>query len=665
MRIRKHPYLLETIWMDKCKFDEAERLFYEGQQASAAAMAQAAQETESAQCAWPLAGEEERQEREAGKKRRRKRSPRAPPEEVVYAHRLEVAGLPLAPGSVLVKNAARPAARTRPAGGDATPGRETRPLVACCQLVHGVWVNKNTFDEAECLFIVRSQARDVPRSLPISASAVTALPKLWTTPDEGYISATPATPITPGFHSGGDTNLPVNGMFPSASQRPLTLKVWLEKPLYDDAERLYHEMLCGGSGTEHTGPPQAKGQGPPVTSLAHAHPRAKPRLPPAAGEDPTAAARHLVDKGSELVWFSKPTYDAAELRYHLARTWRTANKSQKPMADSKQAQPLKRPAPAPRCPRIQDNTMAVNVLTEEKIWFDKHKYDDAEMQYYMGLNSPVTTKIQNPPAMQENGASNILRDIARARENIQKSLAGSAVQGADIELCTRVTSLEKENQNLHQVVADLRLALSKLETRLSTLEKTSTSPKPAICPPAPCNKIRHSGSGLPVLVRDCHSGSGLPVLVRDCHSGSGLPVLPITKQSVAEEDGDDDIDLFGSSDDEETAEKERIREERLREYAAKKSKKPTLIAKSSILLDVKPWDDETDMAKLEESVRTVQMDGLVWGGSKLVPVGYGIKKLQIQCVVEDDKVGTDQLEEEIVKFEDYVQSVDVAAFNKI
>ncbi|XP_078086984.1 eukaryotic translation elongation factor 1 delta b (guanine nucleotide exchange protein) isoform X27 [Mustelus asterias] len=652
MRIRKHPYLLETIWMDKCKFDEAERLFYEGQQASAAAMAQAAQETESAQCAWPLAGEEERQEREAGKKRRRKRSPRAPPEEVVYAHRLEVAGLPLAPGSVLVKNAARPAARTRPAGGDATPGRETRPLVACCQLVHGVWVNKNTFDEAECLFIVRSQARDVPRSLPISASAVTALPKLWTTPDEGYISATPATPITPGFHSGGDTNLPVNGMFPSASQRPLTLKVWLEKPLYDDAERLYHEMLCGGSGTEHTGPPQAKGQGPPVTSLAHAHPRAKPRLPPAAGEDPTAAARHLVDKGSELVWFSKPTYDAAELRYHLARTWRTANKSQKPMADSKQAQPLKRPAPAPRCPRIQDNTMAVNVLTEEKIWFDKHKYDDAEMQYYMGLNSPVTTKIQNPPAMQENGASNILRDIARARENIQKSLAGSAVQGADIELCTRVTSLEKENQNLHQVVADLRLALSKLETRLSTLEKTSTSPKPAICPPAPCNKIRHSGSGLPVLVRDCHSGSG-------------LPVLPITKQSVAEEDGDDDIDLFGSSDDEETAEKERIREERLREYAAKKSKKPTLIAKSSILLDVKPWDDETDMAKLEESVRTVQMDGLVWGGSKLVPVGYGIKKLQIQCVVEDDKVGTDQLEEEIVKFEDYVQSVDVAAFNKI
>lgn len=56
-------------------------------------------------------------------------------------------------------------------------------------------------------------------------------------------------------------------------------------------------------------------------------------------------------------------------------------------------------------------------------------------------------------------------------------------------------------------------------------------------------------------------------------------------------------------------------------------------------------------------MRSVQADGLLWGTSKLVPVGYGIKKLQIACVVEDDKVGTDMLEEEITKFEDYVSTV--------
>ncbi|KAK9701040.1 EF-1 guanine nucleotide exchange domain [Popillia japonica] len=129
-------------------------------------------------------------------------------------------------------------------------------------------------------------------------------------------------------------------------------------------------------------------------------------------------------------------------------------------------------------------------------------------------------------------------------------------------------------------------------------------------------------------------------------------------------DDDDDVDLF-ASDEEEDAEAIRIREERLKAYADKKSKKPELIAKSSIVLDVKPWDDETDMKKMEESVRSIGMDGLIWGASKLVPVGYGINKLQIMCVVEDAKVSVDLLQEEIEKFEDFVQSVDIAAFNKI
>jgi translation elongation factor EF-1beta len=57
---------------------------------------------------------------------------------------------------------------------------------------------------------------------------------------------------------------------------------------------------------------------------------------------------------------------------------------------------------------------------------------------------------------------------------------------------------------------------------------------------------------------------------------------------------------------------------------------------------------------MEKAVRNIKKDGLLWGTSKLVPVGYGIKKLQICCVVEDDKVGTDFLEEEITAIEDFV-----------
>merc|ERR1719309_273948 len=120
-----------------------------------------------------------------------------------------------------------------------------------------------------------------------------------------------------------------------------------------------------------------------------------------------------------------------------------------------------------------------------------------------------------------------------------------------------------------------------------------------------------------------------------------------------------------ADDEEEDAEAARVREERLKAYADKKAAKPGPIARSQIMLDVKPWDDETDMKALEASVRTIEMDGLVWGASKLNPVGFGINKLSILCTVVDDKVSVDDLSEKIEEFEDFVQSVDVAAFNKV
>merc|ERR1711937_1059064 len=63
--------------------------------------------------------------------------------------------------------------------------------------------------------------------------------------------------------------------------------------------------------------------------------------------------------------------------------------------------------------------------------------------------------------------------------------------------------------------------------------------------------------------------------------------------AASKADDDDDVDLFGSDEEEDDEEKKRITEERLAAYAAKKAKKPALIAKTSVLLDVKPWDDET------------------------------------------------------------------------
>ncbi|KAJ3304071.1 Elongation factor 1-beta [Kappamyces sp. JEL0829] len=143
------------------------------------------------------------------------------------------------------------------------------------------------------------------------------------------------------------------------------------------------------------------------------------------------------------------------------------------------------------------------------------------------------------------------------------------------------------------------------------------------------------------------------------------PAKPAAKPAAKEEDDDDDLDLFGS-DEEEDEENEKLKAQRVAEYNAKKAAgKPKPVAKSMVILDVKPWDDETDMEELKANVLAIEMEGLVWGTHKLVPIGYGIKKLQITCVVEDDKVGVDDLSDKICEDEDHVQSVDVAAFNKL
>jgi len=140
---------------------------------------------------------------------------------------------------------------------------------------------------------------------------------------------------------------------------------------------------------------------------------------------------------------------------------------------------------------------------------------------------------------------------------------------------------------------------------------------------------------------------------------------PATKAPVEEEEDDDDVDLFGSDDEEEDAEAARIREERLKAYAEKKSKKAGPIAKSSILIDCKPWDDETDLKQMEAEIKKITMDGLVWGAAKSQLMAFGISKLQILCTIEDEKVSVDDLQEKIEAIEDLVQSTDIAAFNKI
>lgn len=269
-------------------------------------------------------------------------------------------------------------------------------------------------------------------------------------------------------------------------------------------------------------------------------------------------------------------------------------------------------------------------MMHDSIWFERPQYEEAREHYQLFLTNNITHQISKPheeeglftkatsavAQVASSAASGLINDIAKARDTIKQSLSNVAHQVQHVvtaESDSNIAKLATENTDLRKLIADLAKQVANLDVRVSKLEgKTGQTKKP-------------------------------------------------------ENDDDDDFDLFGDDDEEEeeTEEEKNKKAEAVAKYNAKKAKKPALIAKSSLLLDVKPWDDETDMAEIERLVRGIKMDGLVWGASKLIPVGYGIKKLQILCVVEDDKVGTDFLEEEITKFEDLVQSMDVAAFNKI
>ncbi|XP_076657640.1 elongation factor 1-delta isoform X2 [Halictus rubicundus] len=215
-------------------------------------------------------------------------------------------------------------------------------------------------------------------------------------------------------------------------------------------------------------------------------------------------------------------------------------------------------------------------------------------------------------------------EVAKAHQYIKESL-----QYVDnIAVVTGlINPAENMKDNLDGVIEGLRSAINNLEKRVKVLEDNY-------------NQISKEQSDPP-------------------------PKESENKKTEEKADDDDDLELFGSDSEAKDAEVARIREERLAAYAAKKSKKPALIAKSNIILDVKPWGSDVDMKQMETEVRKIETDGLLWGAAQLVPLAYGIHKLQISCVVEDEKVSVDWLTEEIQQIEDHVQSVDIAAFNKV
>ncbi|NXX85530.1 EF1D factor, partial [Urocolius indicus] len=547
MRTRKSPCPVEKVWADKHKHTEAEGPQCEREAKPAAAAPAECQQVEAVNGVCnddSLESEfkgDLKRAKNGKKQRKRKRSPKAKAvackldsvlsglladnvwfdkplydrAESIYRQKIaecQRQEVPVSPGTAeQTPSAARPQTgqdAPEPRALSAAPSCSHGRLSACHHVVQGVWVNKLDFDRAEEVFIEKSQFFLPPTVLTIpSVGSQFGL----RTPDEGYVTAlpTPATPAdlaAPNVAAAAAASAPfvaglpdseqptVNGKPQISALQALVAEVWLEKPLYDDAEKKFYENMSDAHTSAEVGgcPDAPKNQNEDEKNPTVGKQKGKRAMEmttspllPADAEQPSPTCFFL-HEDSETVWLNKPMYDRAETRYYAAEALKMARAGESPgMQEPAVVKPSQPAASPPSIPAPETKTMAVDYFMHEKIWFDKYKYDDAERRYYEQMNGPVSSS----SAQQENGASTILRDIARARENIQKSLAGSTnttspgAAGDQNELVARISHLEAENQNLRSVVADLQMAIFKLESRLNALEKSSASHQPSPVPP--------------------------------------------------------------------------------------------------------------------------------------------------------------------------------------
>ena len=89
------------------------------------------------------------------------------------------------------------------------------------------------------------------------------------------------------------------------------------------------------------------------------------------------------------------------------------------------------------------------------------------------------------------------------------------------------------------------------------------------------------------------------------------------------------------------------------------------VEKSLMVINIKPYDEETDLKALFKKIQATQVKGCKWSETcNICPLAYGICYLEISCVIEDDVCSEDDVIEAITQFEDEVQSTEVASFNK-
>ena len=98
----------------------------------------------------------------------------------------------------------------------------------------------------------------------------------------------------------------------------------------------------------------------------------------------------------------------------------------------------------------------------------------------------------------------------------------------------------------------------------------------------------------------------------------------------------------------------------------KTNNKNNKIPYSIILLEIKIWDSEQDLEHLVNKIHKIEKEGLYWKKEyKLEEIAFGIKKIILTLIVDDDKISIDELIDQIESWENEIHSVDILSFKEL
>lgn len=97
------------------------------------------------------------------------------------------------------------------------------------------------------------------------------------------------------------------------------------------------------------------------------------------------------------------------------------------------------------------------------------------------------------------------------------------------------------------------------------------------------------------------------------------------------------------------------------------------LPKSRLTIEIKPYEIETDLYSLAERITEIRREGyivvywrLTWSGCyKTVDVAYGMQKLVLEMLLDDDKIEVGEVIEAVEQQFEEVMSVDVPYIHQI